>query len=52
MYFTVYAKDDALFKIRLWEFIEPQQKKDDRPELKTVIPRRGLEAEAFRDLLG
>lgn len=51
VYFTIYTKDADCFKANLWDFIAPQQKKDDRPSLKTVTPKKGMEEQAFRDIL-
>jgi hypothetical protein len=51
VWFTIYARDLSQFKPELWEEAPPQQKKDEAPHFRTVIPKAGLEEEAFRDLL-
>lgn len=50
IYFTVHAKDRAAFKGTLWQFIEAQQKKDQDPRLRTVVPTAGNERQAFLDV--
>ena len=49
--FAVYAKDRERFDRRFWDFIPAQQKKDEDPALRTVVPKPGREEKAFRDLL-
>ena len=52
VFFTGYARDRSLYPGELWDFIEPRQKKDRRPDLITVVPKQGKESEAFRNLVG
>lgn len=49
--FVVYAKDGTWFKSDLWEYIPARKVKDDKPGLRTVVPKAGREEEAFRDLI-
>ena len=52
VYFTGYKKDQYRYPDHLWIPLPPQQDKDMRPSLITVIPKAGKEREAFRALLG
>lgn len=51
VWFAVMTKDMAEFKPDLWTLIPPPQKKDRKPEIRTVVPTMGREGEAFRSLL-
>jgi hypothetical protein len=50
--FAVRTADHAAFKRALWMVIEPQQKKDNDPNLMTLVPRDRLEREAFASIIG
>ena len=49
--FVAYTQDEYHFPAHTWERIPPQKKKDDKPNLITVVPKAGREREAFRALL-
>ncbi len=49
--FVAYAQDEHRFPAHLWERIPPQKKKDDKPNLITIVPKAGRERQAFEDLL-
>ena len=49
--FVGYVKDKASFPVNLWERIPPRKKKDDRPDVMTVVPKPGCERAAFEALL-
>jgi hypothetical protein len=49
--FAINAKDRARFDRRLWDLIPAQQRKDEEPTIRTVVPKSGREEKAFRDLL-
>jgi hypothetical protein len=51
VYFTAYRKDEACFIPRYWLRLLPMQKKDDVPELITVLPVPLREEDAFLDFL-
>lgn len=52
VYFAVRAAHRQAFSRDLWSQIPPQQKKDDHPNLVTLIPREGREREAFASIVG
>jgi hypothetical protein len=51
VWFAVYEKDRAAYKRELWNVVPPPQKKDARPGLFNVEPKKGFEEAAFQDLL-
>jgi hypothetical protein len=52
VWFAVMAKDIDRFDADLWNSIPPPQRKDRDPSIRTVVPKAGREAEAFRMLIG
>lgn len=52
VYFVARASQRGAFARELWTEIEAQQKKDDVPNLITLVPRTGREREAFSSLIG
>jgi hypothetical protein len=51
VYFTTYRRDLAKFPPELWQEIAPQQKKDEPPKFRTLVPVAGKERAAFQSLL-
>ena len=49
--FVAYVQDEYRFPAHLWERIPPEKKKDDKPNLITMVPKAGRERQAFEDLL-
>lgn len=52
VYFAVPSKYYRAFSATLWGVIAPQQKKDDTPNLMTLVPRVGREHEALVSIIG
>jgi hypothetical protein len=52
VFFTGYKRDSHRFPSHLWERLDPQQAKDNQPQLLTVRPKAGQAAAAFEDWLG
>ncbi|MBU1664000.1 MAG: AAA family ATPase [Gammaproteobacteria bacterium] len=51
IYFTIHKNNISLFNDDLWDFIDARKKKDDKPNLRTVVPKAGKEQAAFQNLL-
>jgi len=51
VYFTGYRADRDVYSPELWRDLPPQQAKDAKPELITVLPVEGKEAEAFSNFI-
>ncbi len=51
VYFTILAEERARFSDNLWVFIDACQKKDNKPNFCTVIPKLGKERIAFSDII-
>jgi 5-methylcytosine-specific restriction protein A len=51
VYFTGYQADRNVYAPELWQDLPPQQVKDAKPELITLLPIEGKVIEAFRDFL-
>jgi hypothetical protein len=52
VFFTAYKRDSHCFPSHLWERLDPQQAKDNQPQLFTVRPKAGQATAAFEDWLG
>ena len=52
VFFTGYKRDSHCFPSHLWDRLDPQQAKDNQPQLLTVRPKAGQAAAAFEDWLG
>ena len=52
VYFAVRSEHYRAFSPAYWNVIAPQQKKDDTPNLMTLVPRGGREREAFVSIIG
>ncbi len=52
VYFAIMAKERDMFRDNLWVFIDACQKKDDKPNIRTVVPKIGKERLAFADIIG
>jgi len=51
VFFTGYKRDSHCFPAHLWDRLDPQQAKDNQPQLLTVRPKAGHAAAAFEDWL-
>ena len=51
VYFTTFRTDLDSFPPELWQEISPQQKKDQPPRFRTLVPVNGKELAAFQGLL-
>jgi hypothetical protein len=51
VYFTGYQADRDVYTPDLWRDLAPQQSKDAKPELITLLPVENREREAFRDFI-
>jgi len=51
VFFTGYKRDSHCFPPELWDRLDPQQAKDNQPQLLTVRPKAGKVSAAFEDWL-
>ena len=49
--FAARASEEQHYPLGLWDRLPPQQEKDDKPRLITVVPKPGKEWQAFCELL-